>query len=410
MAASPHIVIIGAGPAGAMLAYLLASRAGDAGRITLIERQRDFEREFRGEILMPSGIDAIRQAGLEAAFAAVPKLALVRARMFDRRRYVGTMELKDVLGEGFAFTAVSQSAMLEMLVAEASKFNNFRFERGVSFRDLVVENGRIRGVEISEKGDSRTIDADLVIGADGRASSVRRKAELEVIRRPQSFDIVWCKVPQPVPLDFQGASLYLGNRHFSLAFPTYDGTLQMAWVINKGAIGDLRKRGVEEWVEEMANHVTPDLATHLRANRDKITQPFLLDVICDLMPVWTKPGLLLIGDAAHPMSPVGGQGLNIAMRDAIVAANHLVPAIRHGGQHAVLDAAAAAMQRERMSEVKDIQRAQQLPPRLFFGNPVITRTMLTLVPLIIRVGFLRRVFIDTMRRFAFGQEKVKLTV
>ncbi len=419
-----RIVIVGAGPGGAMLAYLLASRGGDALHVTLIERQSDFEREFRGEVLMPSGIDVFRQAGLVDQFAAVPKRALRRACLYYQRRYVGELDLAEVLGrrDDAVFTAVSQPAMLEMLVHEALRFGNLKFERGVAVRDLTFDKQdagaagrRVIGVELAEHGRSRVIDASLVIGADGRASTMRRNANLEATRRPQSFDIVWCKAPAPETSGhrpqamYDGASVYLGDRHFALVFPTYDGRLQIAWVIRKGAIGELRAQGVEHWVNEMAGHVTPELGQHLRAHLNEITQPFLLDVICDLMPAWTRPGLLLIGDAAHPMSPVGGQGINIALRDAVVAANHLLSAVRSGGGDArALDEAAINAQCERMPEVKRIQRAQQFPPRLLFGPRVITRSLLAVLPALVWTGIAQRTAGDILRRFAFGVSEVRL--
>src|SRR5207249_7619434 len=124
----------------------------------------------------------------------------------------------------------------------------------------------------------------------------------------------------------------------------------------------------EGWIEEMARHVSPDLAAHLRAEGRTITHPFLLDVVCDRLERWSLPGLLLLGDAAHPMSPVGGQGINIALRDTLVAANHLGPVLVDGGAAEAIDAAARRVQDERLPEVTAIQRLQQRPPRILFGR------------------------------------------
>src|SRR5438132_1179573 len=108
---------------------------------------------------------------------------------------------------------------------------------------------------------------------------------------PQTRDVVWCKVPQPTFLDQTTARVYLGHRHFALLFPSYDGRLQIGWIIDKGSFGDLRRLGIEGWVEEMARHVSPDLAAHLRAEGRTITHPFLLDVVCDRLERWSLPGL-----------------------------------------------------------------------------------------------------------------------
>ena len=403
-----HIAIIGAGPGGAMLAYLLASRGV---RVTLVERQHDFEREFRGEVLMPSGVEVFRQAGLSNQFAQVPTSPLRRALIFQREKLIFTLDLGALLAPNAAFVAVSQPAMLEMLVAESSRFPNFKFQRGAAMRDLIIENERITGVEAVTSGISKQIDADLVIGADGRASVVRKRSGLDTVRHSQAFDIVWCKVPRP-PASIVGdntAQVFLGHQHFALAFPTYDDRLQIAWVIRKGAIGELRRGGVEHWINEMASHVSRGLADHLHANVNQITQPFLLDVICDLMPVWTRPGLLLIGDAAHPMSPVGGQGINIALRDAVVAANHLVAAAQAGGRKS-LDEAALMIQRERLPEVQVIQRMQQFPPRMLFASRLLSRTILSIAPLLVRTGIASRAAGSFMKRLAFGVQSVRLDI
>jgi 2-polyprenyl-6-methoxyphenol hydroxylase-like FAD-dependent oxidoreductase len=389
-----------------MLAYLLASRGM---RVTLVERQHDFEREFRGEVLMPSGVEIFRQAGLSNQFAQVPTSPLRRAVIFQREKLIFTLDLGALLAPNAAFVAVSQPAMLEMLVAESSRFSNFEFQRGAAMRELIIENDRITGVEVIAGGVAAKIHADLVVGADGRASVVRKRSGLDTVRNPQAFDIVWCKVPRP-PASIVGdntAQVFLGHQHFALAFPTYDARLQIAWVIRKGAIGELRRGGVEHWINEMASHVSRGLADHLHANVNQITQPFLLDVICDLMPVWTRPGLLLIGDAAHPMSPVGGQGINIALRDAVVAANCLVPAAQ-SGNHTALDRAAQDVQRLRMPEVRRIQRMQQLPPRLLFASPLLSRLVLAAAPLLVKTGIVRRATAPFMNRLAFGVDDVQL--
>ncbi len=143
----------------------------------------------------------------------------------------------------------------------------------------------------------------------------------------------------------------------------------MGWVILKGTFGELKSRGIEQWVEEMANHVSPDLAAHLRENLNVIRKPFLLSAASQCAEKWSKPGVLLIGDAAHTMSPVGGQGVNIALRDAIVTANHLVPLMTQSKVNPdELTAAMIEIERERMVEVVQIQALQAQPPKLLLNR------------------------------------------
>lgn len=401
-----RVVVVGAGPAGAALSYLLARRGIE---VTLLERQTDFAREFRGEALMPSGVDAFTQMGLAAALDALPSTQIMAVELYRGARRLFRIDIPAELGS-LGPRMVSQPAMLEMLVAEAGRFASFRLERGVTARDLISAEGRVVGVRAESSVGAREVYGDLVIGADGRASVLRRRAGLHEERAPQAFDIVWAKVPLPSFLeDRTTARAYLGRGHFALMFPSPDGRLQIGWVIEKGSFGDLRHRGIESWLEEMASHVSADLAAHLRAHQHEITQPFVLDVVCDRLVRWTAPGLLLLGDAAHPMSPVGGQGINIALRDALVAANHLVPLLTHGSTPGDIDAAARRIQQERLPEVAAIQERQQAPPRVLFGRTWWSGFIVGgLLPLLVRSGIARVAFGSVFRRFATGITTVRL--
>ena len=145
-------------------------------------------------------------------------------------------------------------------------------------------------------------------------------------------------------------------------YPSPEGHTQIGWVIDKGTFGDIKKMG-DRWIDELAPHVSPDLRKYLDANKAGLARPFLLDVVCDRLREWTAPGLLLIGDAAHPMSPVGGQGINVALRDAVVTANHLGRALKMHSDEATLDFAARNIQAERWPEIVTIQDMQQVAPR-----------------------------------------------
>ena len=173
----------------------------------------------------------------------------------------------------------------------------------------------------------------------------------------------------------------MGGGHLLIVFPAPDGLLQLAWVILKGGFGELKSRGVEDWVREMANHASADLAAHLRANAEHALRPFLLSAVTDRVTGWARAGALLIGDAAHTMSPVGGQGLNVALRDAVVAANHLVPVLRAGGDSAAIDAAAARVEPERGPEIDRIQQLAAGPPRLVLPRGPLARLLRTALPL-----------------------------
>ncbi len=366
----PNAIVVGAGPAGALLAYLLARRGVP---VTLLERQTDFSREFRGEVLMPSGITALHEAGLRQQLDALPNLSMRMVEIFRGERKVVAIPL-----DGFAMPprVVPQPAMLEMIVAEAAKFPGFKLDRGVTVRDLIHEKERVAGVRTDTLEGPRDYRGDFVIACDGRVSAIRKRAELPQDRILQGFDVVWGHVAGHF-LDGRTARGYIGNGHLLILYPSPEGHMQIGWVIDKGTFGDIRKLGADGWIGELAPHVSPDLRNFLVANKTGLAHPVLLDVVCDRLREWSAPGLLLIGDAAHPMSPVGGQGINVALRDAVVAANHLGRALMMRSDEATLDFAARNIQAERWPEIVKIQNMQQIGPRFVVSNSLLSRIVVS---------------------------------
>ncbi len=400
-----RVVIAGAGPAGAVLAYLLARRGVE---VVLLERHTDFAREFRGEVLQPGGLEPFRQMGLWKQLEAVPHTTLGALELYLNGRRVARAAFDPEAFGDYQPRWLSQPALLEMLVQEAAQHPSFTLERGANVRSLVEQDGRVVGVRLV--GD-REVRGDLVVGADGRSSAVRRRARLPQQADRAPMDVVWCKLPLPEFLAGDPhARFYAGAGHLAVAAPVYDDALQLAWIIEKGSYGELRERGVPEYLEEMARHVSPDLAAHVHRHRDDGVSPFLLSVVADRVTEWTRPGLLVIGDAAHTMSPVGAQGINIAIRDAVVAANHLVPTFREGPDPAAIDRASRAIQDERLREVSLIQRIQAQPPRVVLRNTWWSRLALrAAMPLLAAAVPLARNG-PLFRRFAFGVTDVRLQV
>lgn len=401
---APQVIVVGAGPAGAVLSYILATRGV---RTLLVERQRDFAREFRGEGLAPSAIELLDRLGIDDALARVPQAAPSALEFYNRRHRVFREAIDpEVLGARF----FSQPAFLEAVVGEATKSPHLEFLRGASVREVLRENGRVCGVRVHTDQGDETIRADLVIGSDGRASLVRRTDGFEVDEEPLPMDIVWTKVA--LPASYAGdrpLCACIGGGHLLITYVSHDDRLQLAWVILKGTFGDLRKQGIEAWVEELADHCPPALSDHLRTHGGDLHDPFLLSTQADHVRRWAQPGVLVIGDAAHTMSPVAGQGINIALRDAAVAANCLVPLLREGADPARLDAAAARVQELRDPEVLEVQRMQSLPPRVVLPQTWWGEVLRT-VPELLRFAPVRAGAARLLAPFAFGTTPVELEV
>lgn len=399
------VVIVGAGPAGAALALCFASR-GIA--TTLIERQHDFEREFRGELIMPSGLAVLDALGVDVEKDGIQHSRPGEIDVFIEHRRLLRLYAGSAVFEGRPPLFVSQPALLEHLVALASRHPGFRLLRGASVRDLLHDGGRVAGVQVDRADGVQSLRAALVVGADGRASVVRHHGGFTARERGTPMDVVWTKLPLT---GWSGAAhVYVEGGHLLLVYPSPDGLLQLAWTILKGTFGELKNRGVEDWVREMANYASPALAAHLRANADHVMRPFLLRAVTDRVTGWARPGALVIGDAAHTMSPVGGQGVNVALRDAVVAANHLVPVLRAGGDDDAIDAAAAQIEPERDPEIDRIQQLAAVPPRLMLAPGPIARIVRAAIPLLLRLPFAGAQTDRINRMFLYGVTDVTLRV
>ena len=361
---------------------------------------------------MPSGVEALEQMGLRAVLEDTPSHVQREAGIYLNGREIFRQTLRPEMFSGRPPIAISQPAFLEGVVRTAERSSHFTFERGVAVRSLRWEAGRVTGVTIRDRyrGDSteRTLAADLVVGADGRNSMVRKELGLSARSMSPPMDVLWCKLPCPEA--WSGARGYFGRGHLLIAYRTWDDTLQLGWVILKGTFGNLRDSGVGSWIQEMANHVSPDLAVHLRRHGREVRNPFLLESVSDRVDQWSRPGAVVIGDAAHAMSPVAGQGINIALRDAIVAANHLVPLLSKSVAPERLAQALDRIETERLRELKRIQAMQALPPkvvlsRAWWGDPLRQFT-----GLVLRRQSVRARLAHLLADFLYGVTDVQLKV
>lgn len=350
------VIIVGAGPAGAALAYLLVRSGIDT---LLLERHADFEREFRGEGVQASGLRCLEQMGLAAEVAALPQTRMERVTFGIAGRVVDM----PIVGNVERLRVISQPALLRLLCARAAEHPGFRLRMGTGVRELLRDGeGRVTGVRL-EGGES--LAADYVIATDGRHSVVRKRLGIALESIEQPFDVLWSRASLTGPLvgPMRSHTELLPRGGFAAVFPAPAGGHQIGVVIRKGSYTALRKHGALEELQWLREQLSPGFRGMLEAAREQLGKPVLLDVVCGRATTWSAPGALLVGDAAHPMSPVGGQGINMALRDAVVAANHLVPVLRQPGLDPVelgarLDAAGRAIEAERRPEIEAIQALQ----------------------------------------------------
>ncbi len=345
-----HIAIAGAGPAGAATALLLA-RQGT--KVTLLEQETAFDRVFRGEGLMPAGLAALYQMGLKETFEQIP------ARQLDAWDfYVGgrrRMRVVEPEQNGLATQIIDQGALLIAMVEQAKTLPNFEFYPGWQVNELLRgDRDEVTGIRATHQGQTQDFFTDAVIACDGRYSRLRKLAGLTLNKSAAQFDVLWFKLPAPPSLakETPFVACLQPQRQFAF-YPSWDGRLQIGWIVEKSAKTGLAKLKDRDWIEEFAQALPPGLAAHFRQHKDELEGPIYLDVQVGCCPQWSIPGLLLLGDAAHPMAPNRAQGINMALRDAIIVANHF----------AELDGSISAetfqaIQAERQPEIEAVQRMQ----------------------------------------------------
>ena len=401
-------VIVGGGPGGATLANIFASRGI---KVALIERQKDFSKEFRGEALMPSGKEVLDQIGIDLDKENIKYRKVDKLNIFYKGALIGNPDI-EFIKEG-QFRWASQPQLLEKIIDKSSNFENFKFFRGYRAEDLVYEGERVNGVKISNLNEDIFLSGKVVIGFDGRNSMVRRKLAFSVEKFHQPADVLWFKVPYPENF-IPGSQAFFSLFPMSLlvCVPVYDQKMQVGWVIPSGSYGELKQQGKEKWIEFIRKNSPKNFSNHLKEclDKNKISDPFVLKMTLDRVKKWNKSGALLLGDAAHTMNAVGGQGLNIALRDAIVCANHLVPLLKTNADKTDLDFAFEKIEKERLNEVRQVQEIQSRPPKFIFVNKYLVDLILPIIKIIFKFKVIKRFADKEFDKISKGFDKVKLEV
>ena len=365
-----------------MMAGLLFARAGL--RTLVLEKHADFLRDFRGDTVHPSTLDLFDQLGLLDAFLARPhdKVSELKARIGGREVRIADFSHLPVRAPFIAM--MPQWHFLDFVADAASRYPGFTLLRECEAVDLVIEDGRVMGVATRA---GHYICGRLIIAADGRASRLRAAAGLEVEDIGAPMDVFWFRLPKArTPDNRTGGVFETGQLLAKIDRGDY---WQCAFVFAKGAADRLRGEGLDAFRARIAR-IAPELADAV----DVLTewdQVKLLSVSLDRLKRWHRPGLLCIGDAAHAMSPVGGVGINLAVQDAVAAANILAGPMAAG---AAPDALLAAVQARRELPVRVIQRIQKgvqdnIVAAVLAGAPI-QRPPLA-VRVLDRVALLRRI-------------------
>jgi len=394
--------VVGAGPGGMMLALLLARRRVP---VTLLEQHKDFDRDFRGDTIHPSTMELLDQIGL-----AEPLHKLRHAKIYGPTLRLANSNFSPVdlrrLKTRFPYILlVPQTRFLDFLAAEGAKYPDFRLVMGANVEHLIEEDGQVRGVRYRSAEGMHEVRAPLTVGADGRFSRIRHLAGFEAVKTSSPMDILWFRLPH-IPGDLpeaEGRVLGgIGVGRILVVFDRFD-YWQVAFVFPKGEYQNVRAAGIEAFRRAIVE-IEPSFTEHVKTITDW-HQCSLLSVESSRCPRWFKPGMLLIGDAAHVMSPIGGVGINYAIQDAVVTTNLLAAPLKTGRLQ-VSDL--AKVQKEREWPTKVIQGAQSGIQNRVLANVLRSQAALK-IPWFVRAFFATPILRDIPARvLAFGVKRVRL--
>ena len=327
-----------------MILGLLLARAGID--VAVLEKHGDFLRDFRGDTVHPSTLQVMHELGLLNAFLARPhdELRTIGAQIGDS--FVQVADFTHLPTQCKFVALMPQWDFLDFLAGEARRYPNFRLMMRTEATGLLRDGERVAGVSAMAEGQPIRIDAELVIATDGRHSTLRDAAGLTVEDLGAPMDVLWMRLSRrPTDPPQTLGRIDAGRILVQLDRGDY---WQCAFIIAKGGIDQIHAAGLPAFQADIVRLV-PYLQDRV-AELDDWDKVKLLTVAVNRLRQWYQPGLLLIGDAAHAMSPIGGIGINLAVQDAVAAANVLVPRLRHG--------------KAGTDDLRAVQRRRELPTRL----------------------------------------------
>lgn len=339
------VCIVGAGPGGALLAYLLAKKNVS---VVLLERSHEVGKAFRGEHLNEEGEAILKEHGL---FDAVEQLGLLRMEKLEY--WHDGKPFKTILPDpqvGHLGIHVPQGHLLTVLLQAAQQYPAFNCMMNTKVLELLKDDaGIFCGVKATKDGEEVIIESQLVVGADGRYSTVRKKAGIDATLRKHGYDLLWAKIPAPSSWEPSIKMALIGDKQLSL-FTQAQGYIQIGWNIEEGSFSSLRKQPFTPFIEQLIlafPQLKETVHQHIQSWKDFV----LLDVYSSKSENWSKEGVVLIGDAVHTMTPTGAFGLNSALKDA-----DLLASLIDENYISQLDFTSCATQRKK--EVEKIQAIQ----------------------------------------------------
>ena len=391
--------IVGAGPAGMVLALLLARKGI---KVKLLEMHADLNRDFRGDTVHASTLEMLDQIGL-----AEGALNLPHGKMHELSIRIGSKTITPVnlsrLKTRFPYVAMMpQELFLNYLKEVAEQYDNFEMLFSSAVTGLQRdEQNQVTGIEVKQGSERIVIKSDLVVACDGRFSKLRRMVGLKATDESQPMDVAWLRLSRKESDEETYGGFYIRDGNICVLLNRPDNW-QIGYIFPKGNFAEIRKQGIEQLRLGLRNTI-PWMDERVKELKD-FKQVHVLNVKADRLETWHCDGVLLIGDAAHVMSPAGGVGINFAIADAVEAANVLIEPLQSG---TVSEADLAEVQNRRFKATKTIQRIQGLIVKNLIGRALGNKEFdLPLVAkILLRIPYLRDI---AARMIAFGPKPARI--
>lgn len=353
------VCIVGAGPGGALLGYLLAKN----GISTIVlERHTGIDKEFRGEHLNQDGEQVLKKYNLFDQVKRAGLLFMERIEYWHHGNVIKTVTPAD--GEQHLGIHVPQRNLLSALIQQSTPYKDYKLMMGTKVTELLFsKNGSVNGLKAIKGDEEVIITCKIVVGADGRFSTVRRLAEIPFTTIKHGYDLLWAKIPSPKGWEPTIKNALVGDKQLAL-FTQAGGFIQIGWNIAEDSYPTIKKQSFAPFIEQVSK-AFPELTETVRQHIQSWNDFILLKVQSCQCPVWAKDGVVIFGDAAHTMSPTGAFGINCALLDADVLADVIFEAL---DKQDVSAAQLRKVERVRRADIEKLQKQQLVKEETFQDN------------------------------------------
>jgi 6-methylpretetramide 4-monooxygenase len=395
------VCVVGAGPAGLTLALLLL-RSGAS--VTMVERTKSFDREYRGEILQPGAMRLLDELQVLAGARERGGYELSRFQLVEHGKVAMNIDYRALPQPHNFLLSIPQRHVLEELHAACARHDGFTYLPGCSVKTLLRDGSRVTGITCAGGENAYTVRSRVVVAADGRYSKTRRLAGIEYTRLDMfDHDVLWFRVPA-YGRDTHEVSVYRAGGNPVLIYDSYPNSVQIGWTLPHNGYRTAAGRGVE-YVRGEITRAAPPYADEIAAAVRSLSDLTLLDVFSGYADDWAIDGLVLAGDSAHTHSPIGAQGINLAVQDAVLLHPVLMTALHTGN---VDRAALSSWVPDRRADIDKVIALQQRQSKAMLGGSANGRVSKVIRPAVAKLLAYTPIYKKILNQIAFGSRPISI--